>query len=272
MKDFVFNLCTITTVTLTSLLLDFTVIRLAAAVANCGFCAGGAAAHHTHSSDNSSSQVSLPSAIIIVWKQATTHLWSFQIEEAPQGQQLCRHWNALHWPAVHQGPTDQWQSRCVGHGWDAENPTSHSSQQHVQQYQPGDDPKQQSAKHHYQWEELGECAWAPNHPARSELLNFLKWKPSFPFRGTMKTMARVDLRITPTLRFAPWAARTPLIKAPRTRTTSTTADNPLPAGIPVLPEQWQNGERSEWWRQKITFRNVKSSSCHTRHLWTAFCT
>lgn len=57
-----FNLCTITTVTLTSLLLDFTVIRLAAVVANRGSRVGGAAAHHTHSSDNRSSQVSFPSA------------------------------------------------------------------------------------------------------------------------------------------------------------------------------------------------------------------
>lgn len=68
---------------------------------------------------------------------------------------------------------------------------------------------------------------------------------SFPFRGTMKTMARVDLRTTPTLRFAPWAAHTPLTKASWTRTTSMTADNPLPAGIPVLPEQCHNGERFE---------------------------
>lgn len=61
-KDFVFNLCAITTATLTSLLLDFIVIRLAAGVVDRGSRVGGAAAHHTHSSDNSRSQVSFSSA------------------------------------------------------------------------------------------------------------------------------------------------------------------------------------------------------------------
>lgn len=61
-KVFLFNLCTLMAVALSSAFMDFTVIRLEAGAGNRGLCAGGSAAHHTHCSGNGGRQVSFSSA------------------------------------------------------------------------------------------------------------------------------------------------------------------------------------------------------------------
>lgn len=63
-KVFLFNLCTLMAVALSSPFMDFTVIRLEAGVGNRGFCAGGSAAHHSHCSDRGGRQVSRSSAYL----------------------------------------------------------------------------------------------------------------------------------------------------------------------------------------------------------------
>lgn len=61
-KVFLFNLCALMAVALSSPFMDFTVIRLEAVVGDHCLCAGRSAAHHSHCSDNGGRQVSFSSA------------------------------------------------------------------------------------------------------------------------------------------------------------------------------------------------------------------
>lgn len=119
-KVFLCNLCTLIAFALSSPFMDLTVIRLEAGVGYCGLRAGGGAAHHAHCSGNGGSQVSLPPAHAWLQFQSThstlvqgqrysllqLHLCSFQIQEALQGQQHCRHRKALHHLLFCQFATD----------------------------------------------------------------------------------------------------------------------------------------------------------------------
>lgn len=76
-KGFLFNLCTLMPVALSSPFLDFTVVRLEAGVGDRGLCAGVTIALHTHCSGRGGRQVSFSSAHawLYCWNLHAPHLY-----------------------------------------------------------------------------------------------------------------------------------------------------------------------------------------------------